>query len=155
MKPIFAAAVALTLITGVLQTAQADGRNHDRHERRDDRHGRHDDRYERRDDRHDWYDERRDDRHDRRNAWYDSRKEHYRYHAGHYVRPHGYYGRTWRRGDRLPHAYYTSRYVVRDYHSYHLRPPPHGHHWVRVDNDVILAVIATGAVVAIVDDLFG
>jgi Ni/Co efflux regulator RcnB len=32
--------------------------------------------------------------------------------------------------------------------------PPHGHQWVRVDHDVVLAAIATGAVVAVVNDLF-
>ena len=151
MKTILAAAVVLTLITGVLPAAHADGRDHDRRERRDDRHDRRDDRYEGRNDRrHD----RHDERHDRRDAWHDREGAHRHYYVGHYVRPHGYYVRAWRRGDRLPRAWYGSRYVVRDYHSYHLRPPPHGHHWVRVDNDVILAAIATGAVVAIVNDLF-
>jgi Ni/Co efflux regulator RcnB len=35
-----------------------------------------------------------------------------------------------------------------------LHRPPHGHHWVRVDGDVVLAAIATGVIVAVVSDLF-
>jgi Ni/Co efflux regulator RcnB len=54
----------------------------------------------------------------------------------------------------LPRAYYASRYVVHDYNAYHLHRPPHGHHWVRVDRDVVLTAIATGAVVAVVSNLF-
>jgi Ni/Co efflux regulator RcnB len=43
---------------------------------------------------------------------------------------------------------------VRDYANYRLYRPPHGHHWVRVDHDVVLAAITTGAVVAVVHNLF-
>ena len=49
--------------------------------------------------------------------------------------------RSWRTGDRLPTAYYAPRYIVQDFHHYHLRQPPRGYHWVRVDNDVVLAAI--------------
>lgn len=155
MKRLFAAtALALTLISGVVTTAQADNRDRDRHDRRhDDR--RHDDR--RHDDRR--YDDRRHDdrRYDRRD-WdryygfrhYDGR----RYHRGYYVRPSGYYYRSWHYGDNLPRAYYGRRYVVNDYYSYRLRQPPRGYHWVRVDNDVVLAAIASGVVVSAVYGIF-
>ena len=160
MKRLFAAtALALALIGGAVTTAQAD--NRDRHERRYDR--RDDHRDHRRDDRHDRRDwDRRADRHDRRDwdrrDWnryhgfrhYDGR----RYHTPRYVRPSGYHYRAWGYGDHLPRAYYGHRYVVNDYYSYRLRPPPRGYHWVRVDNDVVLAAITTGIVMQVVNGLF-
>jgi len=146
MKRMFAAtALALALINGVVTTAQADNRDrHERHyDRSDDRHDRHDDRRDHRYDRRDW-----DRSHDFRH--YDGR----RFERGRYVRPSGYYYRSWRYGDRLPYAYYGPRYVVSDYYSYRLRPPPLGYHWVRVDHDVVLAAIASGIVVSAVFGIF-
>jgi Ni/Co efflux regulator RcnB len=35
-----------------------------------------------------------------------------------------------------------------------LYPPPYGYHWVRVDNDVVLAAITTGIVLAVVNQVF-
>jgi Ni/Co efflux regulator RcnB len=140
MKRMFAAtALALTLISSVVTTAQADDRNrHDRH------YDRHDDRHERRD-----WDRSHDFRsHDFRH--YDGRS----FERGRYVRPSGYYYRSWRYGDRLPRAYYGPRYIVNDYYAYRLRPPPRGYHWVRVDHDVVLAAIASGVVVSAVFGLF-
>jgi Ni/Co efflux regulator RcnB len=129
-----ATALSLALISGVVTTAQAD--NRDRHERR----------YDHRDDRHDRRDWDRNDgfRH------YDGR----RFDRGRYVRPSGYYYRSWRYGDHLPRAYYGHRYVVNNYYAYRLRPPPRGYHWVRVDNDVVLAAIASGVVVSAVFGIF-
>ena len=180
MKRLFAAtAVALTLFSGVVTTAQADNRDrnqrHDDH--RDDRHNdRHDNRHDNRqhDQRNDRrYDHRNDWRNDHRNDWrYDHRNDrrydrrdwdrnygfrHYdgrRYNYGRYVRPSGYYYRSWRYGDYLPRGYYSSRYVVNDYHLYHLHPPPYGYHYVRVDQDVVLAAIASGIVVSAVFGIF-
>jgi len=77
-----------------------------------------------------------------------------RYRVREYYRPHGYYHRDWRRGDRLPRAYYSRPYVLYNYSNYGLRRPPRGHHWVRVDNDALLAVIATGVVLDIVYNNF-
>ncbi len=162
MKRLFAAtALALALIGGAVTTAQAD--NRDRHERR----------YDRRDDRHhDRHHDRRDDRHDRRDwdrrDWdrrdWDRRDwdryygfRHHdgrRYSYGRYVRPSGYYYRSWHYGDHLPRSYYGRRYIVSDYYAYRLRPPPRGYHWVRVDNDVVLAAIASGIVVTAVYGIF-
>ena len=142
MKRLLAATVvAVTLVSGVVTTAQADNRDRNRYEHRHDRH-----------------DDRRGDRHYDRRDWdrnygfhrYDGR----RYTYGRYVRPSGYYYRSWRYGDHLPHAYYGRRYVVDDYYSYRLRPPPRGYHWVRVDHDVVLAAIASGVVVSAVFGIF-
>jgi Ni/Co efflux regulator RcnB len=142
-----ATALALALISGVVTTAQADNRNRDRHERH----------YDRRDDRHDRDWDRRDNRHDHRDWDRNSGFRHYdgrRFERGRFVRPHGYYYRSWRYGDRLPRAYYGRRYVVNDYYVYHLHQPPYGYHWVRVDNDIVLASIASGLVVSAVFGIF-
>ena len=134
MKRIVAAtALALALISGVVTTAQAD--NRDRYDHRYDRNDRHD--------RNDW---------DRSHGFrhYDGR----RFERGRYVRPHGYYYRSWHYGDYLPRAYYGRRYIVNDYYAYRLRPPPRGYYWVRVDDDVVLAAIASGLVVSAVFGIF-
>lgn len=60
---------------------------------------------------------------------------------------------VWSRGDRLPKAYRSQNYVV-DYRAYHLKKPPHGYQWVRVNNDVLLVAITTGLISYIVIDLF-
>lgn len=77
-----------------------------------------------------------------------------RYHAPRYQAPRGYVRHHWRAGHRVPATYRHSRYVVNDYRHYHLHQPPRGHHWVRVDNDVVLTAVATGVVAAVVYGLF-
>jgi Ni/Co efflux regulator RcnB len=128
----------------------------DRREWRDDRREWRDDRREWRDDRRDWRDDRRDHaryaRHDDRrwsgHHWYPQ----YRYRAPvRYVYPPGYRAYQWRVGHRLPRGYYDRHYYV-DYRHYRLPPPPYGHHWVRIDRDVVLVAIATGLVL---DVLYG
>lgn len=51
---------------------------------------------------------------------------------------------NWRNGDRLPEQY--RRYASIDWHAHHLRRPPRGYHWVRVDDDYVLVAVATGIV---------
>ena len=66
--------------------------------------------------------------------------------------PSAYYGRpdyrpayrAWTRGSYLPRSYWS--YGVSDYRRYNLRQPPRGYHWVRVNNDYVLAAIATGLI---------
>jgi Ni/Co efflux regulator RcnB len=50
----------------------------------------------------------------------------------------------WRHGDRLPQTYWHAQEV--DWGHYHLRRPPHGYHWVRVDDDFVLVAIASGVI---------
>lgn len=161
------AAFALALMLGLTATAHADGKDHDRRDRGSwSAHGKHDrDRIERHADWRDHRDNgRRDQRADHRR---DVREQHYsdyrrypyyrsqvRYRAGQYYRPQGYRYYSWRSGDRLPVAYYAPRYVIHDYGSYRLHRPPRGYHWVRVNNDVVLAAIATGVVLQVVDHIF-
>ena len=90
-----------------------------------------------------------------RNPGFNGGGRHVRYRVDPYRQPRGYYnGYAWHRGDRLPIAFYSPRYVVRDYRAYRLAPPPWGYQWVRVDNDVVLAAITTGLVLSVVDNLF-
>jgi len=101
----------------------------------------------------DHWDDRHDRRDDRREERYD-RHSHARYKVVRYAPPAGYRHYTWYRGAHLPRAYYAPRYVVHDYGSYRLRSPPRGYHWVRVDNDVVLAAITTGIVMQVVSGIF-
>jgi len=141
MKRVAIGALVLSLIAGSAAMAgdfRSSHRNHhdrDRYERnhRDHRDNRHDNRHHRDDHR----------------GWRDGR-----YHYGQYHRPRGYVQRHWRRGDRLPHAYYSRPYVIADYHRCGLRAPPRGHHWVRVNNDAVLALIATGVVLDVIYNRF-
>jgi Ni/Co efflux regulator RcnB len=162
MKSISAATIALSLLVGSLTSAHADGRDHDRHDYQPYAQ-QHADRDYHQDDRDHWDDWNHRDGHDDSNRDYGNRNDHDyrrgylqgRYDAGRYIRPHGYYQRAWHRGERLPAAYYSNRYVVRNYSAYRLRQPPRGYHWVRVDRDVVLTAVTTGVIVAIVSDLFG
>jgi Ni/Co efflux regulator RcnB len=163
MKRFIAAALAVSLLTGSLVAQARDHERGDRHSRHDDRRGHeharnHHDRDRHRYDAHRWQREharehRWDDRRDVSRAYANGYRDG-RFHAGRYYRPAGYRYYSWSRGARLPYAYYAPRYVVHDYHRYRLYAPPRGHHWVRVDHDVVLAAVATGAVVAVVNNLF-
>lgn len=53
----------------------------------------------------------------------------------------------WSKGRPLPPQY--RRNVVRDYHRYHLSPPPRGYQWVRVNNEYVLIGIASGIISSI------
>jgi Ni/Co efflux regulator RcnB len=142
MKRILAAALTVALMAG---SVIAEARDHDRspHARAAHAHK----------PQHHAHEHRHVDRHVERHVHVDVH-HHPRFHAGHYHRPAGYRVYSWRPGMTLPAAYYAPRYVVHDYRAYHLHAPPRGHHWVRVDHDVVLAAIATGAVVAVVNNLF-
>jgi hypothetical protein len=144
---------------------QHNWRDDHRDNRRDDR--RHDGRDNSRDDRRDhWRDDRRDNwrddhrrfdrgwpRYDRDRGFRDDWRRD-RYHYGEYQRPWGYYDHQWRRGDRLPRSYYARPYVIGDYEGCGLRSPPYGHHWVRVNRDAVLAVIASGVVLDVMYNQF-
>ena len=57
--------------------------------------------------------------------------------------------RNWYRGSRLPSAYRTNHYVVRDWRGHHLYAPPRGHYWVQNGADYLLVAVATGVIVQI------
>lgn len=52
----------------------------------------------------------------------------------------------WKRGDRLPSSYRSSRYVVKDWHRHGLKRPDRGHEWVSVGRDFLLIATATGLI---------
>jgi len=156
MKTLFAAAVTVSMLLGTAATAYADN-DRGRHERHYNDHGK-DRRDHHRDHRRDWDRHDHDRRYDRRDAYragyWHGRVDQRRYDRGRYIPPRGYYVRSWRHGDHLPRSYYERRYIVHDYGRYHLHAPPRGHHWVRVNNDVVLAAITSGLVVSVVNGLF-
>lgn len=137
-----ALAAAGALILPVAAQAQSwyghdrdrDGR-YENWERRADQ-NRHDGgRYTERERRNDWRrgqrDQRRDYRHDRRDE--------YRY------------DRRWQRGATIPYQYRQNWYV-RDYNRYGYAPPPRGYGYYRTDEgDVVLALIATGVILSLLD----
>lgn len=56
------------------------------------------------------------------------------------------FGRHWNRGDR-----FSGRHVVvNNWNRYNLRRPPRGYHWVRHNNDFLLAAIASGLIADII-----
>lgn len=136
-----------TLLAALLSAAGASSFAQDRY------HGDRDDsRYSQRD--HDRGDRRGDDRRgDDRRDGYDARG------GGHYGDEGSGgrrdEGRRWdgagpnhdiRRGGRLPARYRNHQYVVSDYRTHNLRPPPRGYHWVQTGGDYVLAAIATGVI---------
>lgn len=127
----------------------------DRHHRPGPQHGRHDREREERRHRHE---PRHDSRH--RHApppWHQVPAYRWsgpRYHVPRYQAPRGYSSRYWKPGHRLPADYRQTRYVVHDYRAYHLHTPPRGHQWLRVDQDVVLAAVATGVIAAVIHGIF-
>jgi Ni/Co efflux regulator RcnB len=157
MKRTIIAAMVLSLAAGSLALADPPQgyHDHDRDQRHDVRHDvRHDERHDMR------HDEHRDERHDMRHDEHHDRGEHRgpemheHFNSGWYVRPHGWRAHRWHRGDRLPPDYRAQTYVIPDYTTYRLRPPPRGYYWVRVDNNAVLAAVATGVVVDVAVNLF-
>ncbi len=98
-------------------------RDRDRIEQRHDAHG---------PDRHD--DRRNDKRDDRRSAHHDDRNSRH--------------GPPFHRGERLAPDHLGSH--VADYRKHHLKQPPRGHEWRRVDNQYVLIAIATGVIASVV-----
>mgnify|MGYP000594912780 CR=1 FL=1 len=55
----------------------------------------------------------------------------------------------WRRGGYVSYNDWHRGYYV-DYRRYHLRQPPRGYEWRRVDNNYVLAAVATGLIASVV-----
>lgn len=53
------------------------------------------------------------------------------------------------RGDRLDSDYRHHNYVVDDWRSHRLSPPPRGYHWVQTGGDYVLVAVATGVIIQI------
>lgn len=66
---------------------------------------------------------------------------------------HGYYdarGQDFRRGGYIPHEFRNRQYIVNNYRTHYLSPPPYGHQWVQVGPDYVLVAIATGLIANII-----
>ena len=151
-KHVMLAAATLTMVAAPMAASAQSWRDHDRdrYDRRDDRWDRRgdrrDDRWDRRDDRRDDRWDRRDDRWDRRagrrgDRWDRDDRRDYR----------GYRSR-WNRGAVIPYDY-RSRWYINDYRRYGYAPPPRGYGYYRTDTgDVVLALIATGVILSLLND---
>lgn len=130
----FLTSTALAVLAGTLafgSVASADPRHNDRHDRYEHR-DRHDNRY---------------DRHDRRDAYRDGYRDGRRYDRGYH---NGWRDRSdWRRGGYVSYSDWHRGYVV-DYRRHHLRRPPYGYEWRRVDNNYVLAAVATGLIASVI-----
>lgn len=98
-----------------------------------------------RDERRDYRDERRDYRAERR-EYREERRRDQRYRRARGAGPH----HDIYRGERLPQAYWGTRYVVRNYERYDLPMPAPGHRWLRVGNDFVSSSVHTGIIGAVV-----
>jgi len=77
------------------------------------------------------------------------------YKIGPYQRPSGWVNRRWGFGDRLPHAYWASQYLLADYWLFGLEVPPVDYEWVRVGVDALLISTSTGEVLQAEYGVFG
>lgn len=130
-----------------------DNRRYDNNSWRNDNHRYDNHRYDNRD-RYDRHDRRNDWRHaDWRRSWYHGWSgQRYRAPARYYY-PRGYNRSYWRVGYNLPLAFLISSYYV-DYRPYGLASPPYGCRWLRVDGDLLLVELATGAIVDALYDFY-
>ncbi len=125
MKRLIITTLAATLLAGTALsgTAMAAGQHYDDRGRYDQRH---DGRYDH-----------RDNRYDHRDARYDHRDNRSDY-------------RRWERGQRLDARYRDNRYYVNDYRRHGLRAPPRGYRWQRVNDQYVLAAVATGLIASVI-----
>jgi len=65
--------------------------------------------------------------------------------------PPGHAKKIWGKGEYLPHEY--REIYFDDWARYDLRPAPRGYRWVRVEDDVYLAEVASGLITDVVIDL--
>jgi Ni/Co efflux regulator RcnB len=136
MKKLVTGLLVLALLGGTASMADArDGRRGDRDR---DRHEDSDRNWRDNDGDRNWRrgdnDGRRWDRNDGR-RW-DGRRNHRRW--------------NWVRGHRFDWHYYRPHYnYVDNWSYYHLRRPPRGYRWIRIDSDYLLVAIATGIILEI------
>lgn len=131
LRPVLAAAVALTAAAPAFADPPRHARGNDRAYERDYR--------DVRDDRRDYRDDRREYRDDRRNyrsGYQEGRRD----------------ARHWRKGDRFDR--HNTRYVVvNDYHRYNAPPPRRGQYYAQTETgELLLIAAATGLVLWALND---
>ncbi|MFZ3034896.1 MAG: RcnB family protein [Parvibaculum sp.] len=164
MKTVFAAALALSLLSGAAIAAPYDNNRSDQHRSNQDRGDSHDrgkQDNKKQDDRHQGQNSQRRDNNANQHA-NSNRRHEYEYNgrrfraaqAPAWRAPRGHdEHRNWNRGDRLPSAYRDHSYVV-DYRAYHLQRPAYGYQWVRVSNNVYLVNQYNGLIIQMVFGMF-
>ncbi len=94
-----------------------------------------------------WHDRDHYDRHYSRDYRHDDRGHYDRSSYRHY---NGWHDRSdWRRGGYVSRSDWDRGYRV-DYRRYHLRQPPYGYEWRRVNDDYVLAAVASGLIASII-----
>ncbi|WP_299008374.1 RcnB family protein [uncultured Caulobacter sp.] len=58
--------------------------------------------------------------------------------------------RRWAKGQRLDARYRDRAYYVSDWRRHGLRAPPRGYQWRKVDNQYVLAAVATGLIASVI-----
>lgn len=58
--------------------------------------------------------------------------------------------RRWAKGQRLDQRYRGNSYYVSDYRARGLRQPPRGYRWQRVNDQYVLAAVATGLIASVI-----
>ena len=58
--------------------------------------------------------------------------------------------RRWNRGERLDPRWRDNSYYVSDWRARHLRAPPRGYRWQRVNDQYVLAAVATGLIASVI-----
>lgn len=142
MKPLMIGALTLATFAAPMAASAQDWRRdrdgdgrYERWERRADQNRRDGGRYTDRERYRDWRRYQRDQRRD----WRQDRREYRREY------------RRWQRGAVIPYDYRRSWYV-RDYNRYGWAPPPRGYGYYRTDTgDIVLAAIATGVILSLLD----
>jgi Ni/Co efflux regulator RcnB len=56
----------------------------------------------------------------------------------------------WHKGDQIGADDWNRGEHIANYSHYHLKRPPHGYEWRRVDNNYVLAAVAGGVIASIV-----
>jgi len=85
---------------------------------------------------------------------YDRGHDDRRYDRGHRGYDRGYHRgwrdrSDWRRGGYVSYTDWNRGYYV-DYRRHHLRQPPRGYEWRRVDNNYVLAAVAGGLIASVI-----
>lgn len=57
--------------------------------------------------------------------------------------------KDWRKGSHISHDDWNRGAQV-DWHSHHLRQPPHGYEWREVDGNYVMAAVATGVIASVI-----
>ena len=58
--------------------------------------------------------------------------------------------RRWAKGQRLDARYRGNGYYVSDWRRHGLRAPPRGYRWQKVDDQYVLAAVATGLIASVI-----